>query len=265
MTEHYLKEFKNYLENNHLSPDAIRNYLWSLKKYGERELNTNEIINFLKESLNKYQPSSLRNLRNGLKSFSRFQKIDIEWEITKKIIPTIQPKFFTTINQKELELLKQSPTKTSEEINNRNNLLLDFLFYTGLRINELVNIKHSDYCQGSLKIHGKGNKVRFIFIPDFLTKYFNGSSDYLFKTRKEKKLTTTQARMIIYRKTKKSGINKKISPHTFRRSFATLLNNKNVRLTTIQKLLGHSQINTTANYIHNSHEELYKDYSKVFW
>ena len=66
---------------------------------------------------------------------------------------------------------------------------------------------------------------------------------------------------MIYQKTKKAGIDKHISPHTFRRSFATLLNNKNVHLTTIQKLLGHSQINTTANYIHNSYEELYKDYT----
>ncbi|CAG8744541.1 11949_t:CDS:1, partial [Cetraspora pellucida] len=74
----------------------------------------------------------------------------------------------------------------------------------------------------------------------------------------------TQARIIIYRKTKKTGINKHISPHTFRRSFATLLNNREVRLTTIQKLLGHASIETTTAYIHNSHEELYKDYSKLF-
>ena len=59
-------------------------------------------------------------------------------------------------------------------------------------------------------------------------------------------------------------IKKKITPHTFRRSFATLLNSRKCNLTTIQKLLGHSHITTTANYIHNSYEELYADYSRLW-
>nr|CAG8598785.1 3065_t:CDS:1 [Entrophospora candida] len=138
--------------------------------------------------------------------------------------------------------------------------MLDFLFYTGIRISELLNIRHCDYQNRSLRIHGKGNKVRFIFVPDFLTKYFNGSSVFLFQSINSKKLGVNRIRIMIYLKAKKAGLNKHISPHTFRRSFATLLNNKEVKLTTIQKLLGHSNINTTTDYIHNSHEELYKDY-----
>ena len=69
---------------------------------------------------------------------------------------------------------------------------------------------------------------------------------------------------LIKQRTLLTSIKKKISPHTFRRSFATLLNNKGARLTTIQKLLGHSNLETTASYIHNSWEELYQDYSRLW-
>jgi len=85
--------------------------------------------------------------------------------------------------------LKQSITKTKLVTNQRNSLILDFLFYTGIRVGELVNIRHCDYQNNSLKIFGKGNKIRYIPIPDFLEKYFNGSSDYLFKTWKGKTMS----------------------------------------------------------------------------
>jgi integrase/recombinase XerD len=69
---------------------------------------------------------------------------------------------------------------------------------------------------------------------------------------------------MIKRKCERAKIAKNITPHTFRRSFATLLNSKGTRLTTIQKLLGHSNLETTASYIHNSWEELYLDYSRLW-
>jgi integrase/recombinase XerD len=110
-------------------------------------------------------------------------------------------------------------------------------------------------------VWGKGNKVRYIPIHDFLARNFNGSSNYLFVTRKNKQLSDVYIRMMICRKTKQAGINKIISPHTFRRSFATLLNNRGVKISTIQKLLGHASIDTTSTYIHNSYEEIYQELS----
>ena len=181
-----------------------------------------------------------------------------------RLIPSVQKKFFTTIDEEELELLKGAKYEKENKVYHRNNLMLDFLFYTGIRVSELVNIRHIDYQNKSLKVHGKGNKIRFIFVPDFLVKYFNSFSDeYLFTTKNQKKLNPIQIRTMIYKKTRKAGVDKHISPHTFRRSFATLLNKKKCPLTTIQKLLGHSSIETTTGYIHNSYEELYKDYSKL--
>jgi|ERR1043166_1839038 integrase/recombinase XerD len=142
--------------------------------------------------------------------------------------------------------------------------MLDFLFYTGIRVKELVNIRHNDYQDNQLRVLGKGNKFRYVFLPGFLAKYFKlNSSSYLFLTRNGGKLKETQVRTIINRKTERAEIRKKITPHTFRRSFATLLNNKGCQLTTIQKLLGHSHITTTAQYIHNDYDTLFKDYSKL--
>lgn len=235
-----------------------------MKKYGNRELNTDSIIIFFKENLTKYQPNSLQIYRQTLSSYTKFRKIEIEWEMITRLIPIVQRKFFATTDQTELELLKSVRTRTSKKTNERDNLLLDFLFYTGVRVNELVNIKHCDYQNKSLKILGKGNKIRYILVPDFLTKYFNGSSDYLFTTRSGKKMLSIQVRKIIYKRTEKAGINKSISPHSFRRSFATNLYNKKGKLETIQKQLGHSSLDTTMAYIHNDHETLYQDYSKLW-
>lgn len=154
--------------------------------------------------------------------------------------------------------------RNSKKTNERDCLILDFLFYTGIRVNELTKIRHCDYQNNSLRILGKGNKIRYLPLPPFLIQHFNSnSSDYFFQTKNGKKLSGDQVRIMIYLRNKKAGLDKHISPHTFRRSFATLLNNKEIKLTTIQKLLGHSDINTTTAYIHNSYEEIYKDYSKL--
>ena len=103
-------------------------------------------------------------------------------------------------------------------------------------------------------------------MPDFLVGQLslNSSNNYLFTTTKGKALDTSSIEKFITRRTKLAGIKKAISPHTFRRSFATFFNSRKVKLTTIQKLLGHNKLETTANYIHNSHEELYADYSKAW-
>src|SRR5437660_12431739 len=148
--------------------------------------------------------------------------------------------------------------------NQRNNLIIDFLFYTGLRVKELINLKHSDYVNEQLRINGKGNKLRYILLPKFLTNHFDTySQNYLFLTRNGKKLTKEQIRRNIKRKARQAGIKKNISPHSFRRSLATNLYNRGGKLETIQKQLGHSSLDTTLGYIHNDYQTLYADYSKL--
>ncbi|CAG8645094.1 11035_t:CDS:2 [Ambispora gerdemannii] len=173
-------------------------------------------------------------------------------------------KFFTTISEKELSLLKLARFEKNEAVYQRNNLILDFLFYTGLRVSELVNLKHRDYQEQSLRIHGKGNKIRQALVPPFLEKYLRlGAKGYLFTNQNGHRLLTDKVREIIRTRTKLAGLKKWVSPHTFRRSFATLLDRRKVRMTTIQKLLGHSNLETTAQYIHNDFETLYADYNPL--
>jgi integrase/recombinase XerD len=114
-----------------------------------------------------------------------------------------------------------------------------------------------------LKLHGKGNKIREVVVPEFLFKHFDpNSKNFLFLTRNNKKLTKGQILRNIKKRAKLAGITKNISLHTFRRSFATNSHNKDVRLDTIQKQLGHINI-TTMEYIHNDYHSLYTDYSKL--
>jgi site-specific recombinase XerD len=143
---------------------------------------------------------------------------------------------------------------------------MDFLFYTGVRVSELVNIKHRDLWENNgLRILGKGNKIRYIFLPEFLIEHIKlGSIGYLFKNSKGSRISNRQVRKMICQRVKLAKLNKWISPHSFRRSFATLLDRKGARMSTIQKLLGHNDINTTLGYIHNNYEILYQDYSKLW-
>ena len=141
---------------------------------------------------------------------------------------------------------------------------MDFLFYLGLRVSELINLKHRDYQDNSLRILGKGNKIRYLPLPPFLVSHFQPyNNDYLFTNFQGNKLSTRIIQKIVIKRTKLAGIIKRTTPHTFRRSFATLLDKREVRMTTIQKLLGHSNISTTANYIHNDYQTLYDDFSKL--
>lgn len=258
-----LKKYLNHLKNRK-SVNTLLNYQIAIKQF-KLKYSTANLLTYTKQLLKKYEVASIQTKLAALKSFAKFSKIKANWERIIELVPKVQKKFFTTLNEEELIKLKEIRTEKNENIWKRNNLILDFLFYTGIRVSELLNLKHSDWGDNSLKILGKGNKVRYIFLPPNLVKVINPySKDYLFTTERGRKLPREWVYQIIRERTLKAGIKKKITPHTFRRSFATLLNNRKCNLTTIQKLLGHSHITTTANYIHNDYETLYQDYSRLW-
>jgi len=264
-----LLRYLNWLKNKNLSPTTIALYERVIKKYGDRLSNTKSIQNLFEKNLASYQPSYLTLQIEIFKSYTGWLKLKIDWEKITRIIPTQQKRFFNTLTLEELELLKSTRIEKNLAIYQRNSLILDLLFYSGIRVNELINLKHSDFKhntgRNSIRILGKGNKERQVFLPIWLTiKFEPNNHDYFFLNSRNNPIKAEYIRNVINLRTKKAGIKKKITPHTFRRSFATHLNNKKCRLTTIQKLLGHSHINTTAQYIHNSYEELYQDYSKLW-
>jgi len=261
-------EYIEWLQDKNLSPNTIQLYTNILGKYQQNSplLTTENIKQYFKDNVQRYQADSLTVKKHCLNSYIKFKELKIEWEKIVRIIPRSQHKFFPIISEEELQQLKNAKTEKNLKFHQRNNLIIDFLFYSGVRINELVNIKHSDWQKNeSLKIHGKGNKVRYICLRDFLTTHFKAvQQTFLFTNQRGGKIKTEYLRWLIKKRTIKAGINKNITPHTFRRSFATLLYNGGAQLTTIQTLLGHSSLSTTEKYINNNFEHIKSDYNKIW-
>lgn len=263
-----LTQYTQWLQEKNLSPNTLYIYQKVVSKYyGTKHLTTENILIFIKKLVKKREPATCQLYLAALKSYAQYQRIEpsIDWTRIKNFIPKKVRKFFTTINQEELAQLKQVRFEQSQINYERNNLILDFLFYSGLRASELVNIRHRDWEGNCLRVHGKGNKIRYVFLPEFLLKHLKPySPSYLFTSQTKPRITADQVREVIRQRVKLAGLQKWVSPHTFRRSFATLLDRKGARLTTIQKLLGHSNLETTAQYIHNDYNTLYQDYSKLW-
>ncbi len=148
----------------------------------------------------------------------------------------------------------------------RNRAILEVLYGCGLRVTELVNLQISNlqFAEGYLIVTGKGNKQRIVPINSAATKYVQiykdevrnflpiaiGHEDYLFLNRRGKKLTRVMIFTIIKNLAEKAGIKKKVSPHTFRHSFASHMVNRGASLRVVQEMLGHESITTTEIYTH---------------
>jgi len=258
------QNYLTWLQEKSLAPATIRLYCHALTQFNQT-WNTPGVKYYFQQNLAKYAPTSLKLHQYALNSYLKFKQLKVEWEKIARLIPKVQKKFFTTLKEPELTQLKQAQVEKNSQVYHRNNLLLDFLFYSGVRINELVHLKHSDWQTNQLKIHGKGNKVRYIFLPQFLIKYLNPrSSNYLFLNQRGSPIKAEYIRWLLKERSKKAQIKKNITPHTFRRSFATLLYQKGAQLMTIQKLLGHASVQTTEGYIMNDFDYLYGDYSRLW-
>ena len=184
------------------------------------------------------------------------------------------PRYFE-YNELE-ELFKVPDTRTP--LGQRDSLILEMLYATGVRVGELVNIKVGDIDLGrrNIIILGKGNKERFVtygeYCEDILKTYLNNgrfylnskSSDYLFLNNNGGRLTDRGVRFILDKLIKKTSINKNISPHMIRHSFATHLLNEGCDLLTVQKLLGHESIKATQIYTHVTTDRLKEVYFNSF-
>lgn len=160
----------------------------------------------------------------------------------------------------------------------RDLLLLEMLYATGVRVGELVNIKVKDIDRGrrNIIVLGKGNKERFVtygdYCSDSLDQYLDDGylrlniekSDYLFLNKNGGNLTERGVRYILDELIKKTSVNKKISPHMIRHSFATHLLNEGCDLLTVQKLLGHESIKATQIYTHVTTDRLKEVYFRSF-
>lgn len=164
------------------------------------------------------------------------------------------------LSKEEISKLLTSTT------NPKHKLLIEILLSSGLRISECINLKTQDINPEEKTIvvrSGKGNKDRITILSqnaiDDLKQFLatrKHSSDYLFAKKSGKPLTPKLAQKIIPLLAKKAGIQKKVTPHVLRHTFATLLLEQGTNLRVIQELLGHASLNTTQIYTHISKEQI---------
>ena len=261
--ESYKRDLEKFLEfNKDKNIDKISN--GDLKEY----------IKYLnKENLN--EKSIARNI-SSLKSFYKFLVISKYINNNPSdalFLPKVKKSLPNTLT--EDEVLKLLDVELTDDFSYRNKAMLELMYATGLRVSELINLKLQDIdlSQDIIRTFGKGSKERVIPIGDYskeyLEKYIYGyrgsmlkkeSCEYLFLNNHGMKMTRQGFFKIIKKIAKEKGINKDLSPHTLRHSFASHLLKYGADLRTIQELLGHSDISTTQIYTHITNEELKKNY-----
>jgi integrase/recombinase XerD len=207
------------------------------------------------------QISGLRNFFDFL-IFEDYRK-DNPTELLES--PKIGRKLPDTLSEEEIEEIIAQIDLSKPE-GERNRAILETLYSCGLRVSELVNLKISDlfFDEGFIRIIGKGNKERFVPINLYTIKIINiykkqvrprvniqkGYEDVIFLNRRGRMLTRNMIFLILKDLVEKAGIHKKVSPHTFRHSFATHLLENGADLRAIQQMLGHESITTTEIYMH---------------
>lgn len=179
--------------------------------------------------------------------------------------PKIGRKLPDTLSVKEIDRIIGA-IDLSQPHGERNRAMLELLYGCGLRVSELVNMQLSDmfFEEGFVQVTGKGNKQRFVPISTHTIKYLNlyikeirphfpikkGYEDTLFLNRRGRMLTRNMVFIIIRDLVAKTELNKAVSPHSFRHSFATHLLENGADLRSIQQMLGHESITTTEIYVH---------------
>ncbi|MEM4511391.1 MAG: tyrosine-type recombinase/integrase [Nanopusillaceae archaeon] len=271
-----LEEYKIWLELQGKSKNTIKTYSISIRKFLEYVSNIflkDDInIDFLKENLNKnliikflaeiktkknLDPNSIRLYIRSLSSFLKF--LDRSDIIKDLKVPRVDKKLPKYITFDEFNRLLSFVKKK------RDKLILLLLFYTGVRVSELVNLKKEDILikEGFIRVYGKGGKERMIPIPKFLIEELN---NYI-QTLKDEKLfniSTRQVERIVKKYAKLANINKKVTPHVLRHSLATMLLSNGVDIRYIQEILGHSSLSITQIYTHVIPSKLKEIYEKVF-
>lgn len=276
----YLQDYQLHLKiERGLSANSVESYSRDIQKLiGFLAKNDIQIsaINITDETIQQfiYQISKEVNARSqsriisGLRSFFDyliFEKYRTDNPTSLLETPKIGRKLPDTLSLNEIDLLISQIDLSTPE-GERNRAMLEMLYSCGLRVTELISLLISDlfFEEGFIKVTGKGDKQRFVPINIETQKYINiyikeirvhirvkkGFEDTLFLNRRGKQLTRNMVFIIIKELAIKAEIDKKVSPHTFRHSFATHLLENGADLRSIQQMMGHESITTTEIYMH---------------
>ncbi len=278
-----LGHYQNYLKlERNLSENTVESYGRDLKKiaifYADclpEDLTQEQIQCYIYEiAKTGIGPQTQARMISSLKSFYNYLLLEnlIEVNPTRLLeSPKLGRKIPDTLSTPEIDALISAIDLSSKE-GERNRAIIETLYSCGLRVSELINLKYSDlfFEEGFIRILGKGNKQRLVPINAYTIKIINlyvnhvrihqsaqrSENDILFLNRRGHRLTRVMIFTIIRKLAEETGLNKKISPHTFRHSFATHLLQNGANLRAIQQMLGHESITTTEIYTHISQEHL---------
>lgn len=282
-----IKDFENFLKfERNFSDNTLDAYLRDIRKlqsYAESELQNTGPGEISFPQLQEYlyqlskQKFSERSQARWVSSIKAFFKYLVEDEIrtdNPSILlegPKLGLYLPDTLSFDDIERIITA-IDVSTDLGKRNQCMIEVLYGCGLRVSELIDIKISNinYKENYLKVDGKGDKSRFVPLADYTTRLIR---DYIKNVRSQYKINkkfedilflnsrgSAMSRVIVFiiikELTEKAGISKRISPHTFRHSFATHLLQNGADLRYIQEMLGHSSITTTEIYTHLKTEEL---------
>jgi len=262
-----LLKFKDYLKKEHIS-------FYEVKKQ-----NISHYSLFLK-NMNLNMNSISRNLVS-LKMFYRFLKTEnmMKEDIGSLIeFPRVDKKLPHVLNIKDISCLLNKDNFKGK-LGMRDHALLELLYATGLRVSEIINLEleNINIENKMLRCLGKGSKERLIpfgehatqalvkYIEQIRPKLLKGfSENTVFLNSKGRKLTRQGVFFLLQKYVRKSGITKKITPHTLRHTLATHLIENGADLRSVQEILGHSNIATTQIYTHVSRKWVKEEYFKAF-
>ncbi len=276
----YLRVEKNYSDKTIKSyEDDLNSFSLEINK-SLLDVTEEDIIEYLKVlKNNKYKKTSVSRKISSLKSFYKyinFKKIKEGYNPTTYILyPKRDRKLPNFIEYNELEELIRSSLEGKNQ--ERNNLIIELLYATGMRVSELVNIKINDidFNDQSIRVMGKGSKERIVYFGEYalnaMNSYIKGerkevlkniNSEWLFPNKKGEHLSTRMIELIVDKLMRNVSIKSKVSPHTLRHTFATHLLNSGCDIRVVQELLGHENLTTTEVYTHITNEELRSTYLK---
>lgn len=275
-----LKDYQYFLKiERGLSENSISAYSQDILKltkfltehelsYFPENINSDIIERFVYSSSKMVAPRSQARMISGLRNFFDYLIFeDYRKENPTDLIeaPKIGRKLPDTLSEKEInEIIDQIDLSKPE--GERNRAMIETLYSCGLRVTEMIQLKISDlfFEEGFIRVIGKGNKQRFVPINSYMIRLIDnyrnlirshikiqkGHEDTIFLNRRGKQISRNMVFMILKELTEKAGIDKTVSPHTLRHSFATHLLENGADLRAIQQMLGHESITTTEIYMH---------------
>ena len=285
-----LSEYKQYLiVEKGLSKNTIYSYLRDLIAFSNfigEEYEINQIENINKEHIHLYlkelsKTNCTNSISRKLVSLRMLYIFLVKENIVKEnlmssfTLPKRDKKLPIVLSQEEMiEIL--DGIIVCDAISSRNRCMVELLYATGMRMSELLNLtlKDLNIKMGFIKVIGKGNKERMIpigsYVGEILEQYINDyraefnikNDSLLFFNKHGQRLSREEFYSILQTIVNSTSITKKVSPHTFRHTFATHLLENGADLRSIQELLGHSDISTTTIYTHISNQKIRSEYQQ---